>query len=38
MHLSACLEELRQLGYAHAVNVGMVVPRSTDAAPVEVIV
>ena len=37
-HVSACLEELHQLGYAHAVNIGRVSPGSTDAAPIEVIV
>ena len=38
MHVSACLEELHQLGYAHAVSIGKVAPGLTDAAPIEVIV
>ena len=35
---SACLDELRGLGYPHAAIVGRVEPRTTEAAPIRVIV
>ena len=33
---SACLDELRALGYAHAAIIGRIEPRTAEAAPVEV--
>ena len=33
---SACLDELHQLGYAHAAIIGRVEPRTTEAAPIQV--
>ena len=35
---SACLKELHRLGYAQAVIIGSVEPRSEDEAPIQVIV
>ena len=34
---AACLDELHQLGYAHAAIIGRVEPRTTEAAPIQVI-
>jgi selenide,water dikinase len=33
---SACLDELRELGYAHAAIIGRIQPRTDEAAPIEV--
>ena len=33
---SACLDELRALGYSHAAIIGRIEPRTAEAAPVEV--
>jgi selenide,water dikinase len=33
---SACLDELRALGYAHAAVIGRIAPRTSAAAPIEV--
>jgi selenide,water dikinase len=33
---AACLDELHQLGYAHAAIIGRVEPRTTEAAPIQV--
>ncbi len=34
---SACLDELHELGYSHAAVIGRVEPRTTEAAPIQVI-
>ena len=34
---SACLDELHELGYSHAAIIGRVEPRTTEAAPIQVI-
>ena len=34
---SACLDELHELGYPHAVAIGRVEPRTSEAAPIQVI-
>ena len=33
----ACLEELHELGYSHAAIIGRVEPRTTEAAPIQVV-